>query len=37
MGGRDGVMWRGRYLSAVGVSVGVGHVGGHVAVILVIM
>lgn len=37
MGRRDAVVWRGRYLSAVGVGVRVGHVGGHVAVVLVIM
>lgn len=37
MGGWDAVMWRGGYLSAVGVRIGVGHVGGHVAVVLVIM
>lgn len=37
MGRRDTMVWRGWYLSAVGVRVGVGHVGGHVAVVLVIM
>lgn len=33
----DAMVWRRWYLSAVGVRVGVGHVGGHVAVVLVIM
>lgn len=37
MGRRDAMVWRGGYLSAVGVRVGVRHVGVHVAVILVIM
>lgn len=37
MGRRDAMVWRGWYLSAVGIRVGVGHVGGHVAVVLVIM
>lgn len=31
------MVWRGWYLSAVGICVGVGHVRGHVAVVLVIM
>lgn len=37
MGMWEAVVWRGWYLSAVGVGIGVGHVGGHVAVVLVIM
>lgn len=37
MGRGYSVMWRGRYLSAVGVSIGVWYVGWHVAVVLVIM
>lgn len=37
MGRRDTMVWRGWYLSAMGVSVGVRHMRGHVAVVLVIM
>lgn len=37
MGMREAMVWRGWYLSAVGVGIGVRHVGGHVAVVLVIM
>lgn len=37
MGRRDAMVWRGGYLSAVRVRVGIGQVGGHVAVVLVIM
>lgn len=37
MGRRDAMVWRGWYLSTVWVRVGVGHVGGHVAVVLVVM
>lgn len=37
VGRRDAMVWMGWYLSAVGVRVGIGHVGGHVAVVLVIM
>lgn len=37
MGRRDAMVWRVCYLGAVGVWVGVGHMGGHVAVVLVIM
>lgn len=37
MGRRDAMVWRGWYLSAVGVGVGVWHVRGHVAVVLVVM
>lgn len=33
----DVMMWRGWYLGAVGVWIGIWHVGGHVAVVLVIM
>lgn len=37
MGRRDAMVWRWWYLSAMGVRVGVGHVWGHVAVVLVVM
>lgn len=37
MGRRDAMVWKGGYLSAVGIRVGVWHVRGHVAVVLVIM
>lgn len=37
MGGRDTMVWRRLYLSAVWIGVGVGHVGRHVSMILVIM
>lgn len=37
MGRRDAMVGRGWYLRTVGVSVRVGHVLGHVAVVLVIM
>lgn len=37
VGRGDAVVWRGWYLSTVRVRIGVGHVGGHVAVVLVIM
>lgn len=37
MGRRDAMVWKGWYLSAVGIGVGVGHVGRHVAVVLVIV
>lgn len=33
----DAMVWRGWYLCAVGVRVGIGNMGGHVTVILVIM
>lgn len=34
---RDTMVWMGWYLSAVGIGVGIGHVGWHVSVVLVIM
>lgn len=37
VGRRDTVVWRGRYLGTVRVGVWIGHVGGHVAVVLVVM
>lgn len=37
VGRRDTVVWRGRYLGTVRVRVWIGHVGGHVAVVLVVM
>lgn len=37
MGRWDAMVWRGRYLRAVGVGVRVGHVRRHVAMVLVIM
>lgn len=37
VGRRDAVVRRWWYLGAVGVGIGIGHVWGHVAVVLVIM